>query len=172
MFWTFCNLSLRFVKCASLPLHEKKFCQDCQMLLLPGEAEAHSSHRSVAVTAAQLKRPSMLLRPLDNKKSNAQYLFTDRSAQFLLDTLAALGYRKVLCVGTPRSGRVSVRLLQICLNYGGQSFPKGPVHPNHIKQVLSLPPVLCTWSVFFCWGWVSHLIIWTLDILIVFYSTV
>lgn len=44
----------------------------------------------------------MLLRPLDNKKSNAQFLFTDRSSHFLLETLAALGYRKLLCVGTPR----------------------------------------------------------------------
>ncbi|XP_054457207.1 rRNA N6-adenosine-methyltransferase ZCCHC4 [Anoplopoma fimbria] len=92
----------RFRKFASLPLDEKKFCQDCQILLLPGEHEAHSSHRSTAVSAAQLRRPSVLLRPLDNKKSNAQYLFTDRSSHFLLDTLAGLGYRKVLCVGTPR----------------------------------------------------------------------
>ncbi|KAM3590515.1 uncharacterized protein V6R79_010997 [Siganus canaliculatus] len=92
----------RFRKFVSLPLNEKRFCQDCQLLLLPGERAAHSSHRSTGVTAAQLRRPSVLLHPLDNKKSNAQYLFTDRSAHFLLDTLARLGYRKVLCVGTPR----------------------------------------------------------------------
>ncbi|KAF3697522.1 Zinc finger CCHC domain-containing protein 4 [Channa argus] len=92
----------RFKKFASLPLDEKKFCQDCQILLLPGEHENHSTHRCTAVTAAQLRRPSMLLHPLDNKKSNAQYLFTDHSSHFLLNTLAALGYRKVLCVGTPR----------------------------------------------------------------------
>ncbi|KAL6118944.1 zcchc4 [Pungitius sinensis] len=92
----------RFRKFAALPPDEKKFCQDCQLLLLPGEREVHSSHRTTAVSAAQLSRPSVLLRPLDNKKSNAQYLFTDRSANFLLDTLAGLGFRKVLCVGTPR----------------------------------------------------------------------
>lgn len=96
------NLSFRFRKFASLPLDDKKFCQDCQMLLLPAEHEAHVPHRTRPVTAAELRRPSVLLRPLDNKKSNAQYLFTDRSSHFLLDTLAALGYRKVLCVGTPR----------------------------------------------------------------------
>lgn len=95
-------MSLRFRKFVSLPLDEKKLCQDCQILLLPGEHEAHFSHRSRTVTAAELRRPSVLLLPLDNKKSNAQYLFTDRSSHFLLDTLAALGYRKVLCVGTPR----------------------------------------------------------------------
>lgn len=92
----------RFKKFESLPQHEKKFCEECQMLLLPKEHEAHSSHRCAAVTNAQLRRPSVLLRPLDNKKSNAQYLFTDRSTHFLLNTLAGLGYRKVLCVGTPR----------------------------------------------------------------------
>ncbi|KAK7910214.1 hypothetical protein WMY93_014898 [Mugilogobius chulae] len=62
----------------------------------------HSSHRLAEVTSAQLKRPSVLLRPLENKKSNAQYLFADRSANFLLDTLVKLGFNKVLCVGTPR----------------------------------------------------------------------
>ncbi len=113
--WKLCDSSLRFRKFASLPLDEKKFCQDCQILLLPGEHGAHSSHRSTAITAAQLRRPSVLLRPLDNKKSNAQYLFTDRSSHFLLDTLAGLGYRKVLCVGTPRWGTYK----NICLNYGG-----------------------------------------------------
>ncbi|XP_005815225.2 zinc finger CCHC domain-containing protein 4 isoform X1 [Xiphophorus maculatus] len=92
----------RFVQFASLPFIEKKFCEDCQILLLPAEHSAHSAHRTTAVTAAQLRRPSILLRPLDNKKSNAQYLFTDRSAHFLLDTLVGLGYKKVLCVGTPR----------------------------------------------------------------------
>ncbi|XP_068164429.1 rRNA N6-adenosine-methyltransferase ZCCHC4 isoform X2 [Antennarius striatus] len=95
----FCS---RFVKFLSVPLEEKKFCEDCQLLLLPGEGDAHSGHRSTAVTATQLRRPSLLLRPLDNKKSNAQFLFTDRSAHFLLDTLSALGFRRVLCVGTPR----------------------------------------------------------------------
>ncbi|XP_068611881.1 rRNA N6-adenosine-methyltransferase ZCCHC4 [Brachionichthys hirsutus] len=92
----------RLVTFASLPLEEQKFCEDCQILLLPPEHGAHAPHRSTAVTAARLRRPSVLLRPLENKRSNAQYLFTERSSHFLLDALAALGYGKVLCVGTPR----------------------------------------------------------------------
>lgn len=43
-----------------------------------------------------------MLKPLENKTSNAQYLFADRSCHFLLDNIAKRGYRKVLCVGTPR----------------------------------------------------------------------
>lgn len=83
-------------------MDDKKFCQDCQILLQPEDHEDHSSHRVRSITVAELQRPSVLMLPLDNKKSNAQYLFTDRSSHFLLDTLAAVGYRKVLCVGTPR----------------------------------------------------------------------
>jgi len=97
-----CDLPLRLRKFSSLRLDEKKFCQDCQTLLLPAEHGAHAAHRTTDVSSAQLARPSVLLRPLDNKKTHAQYLFTDRSANFLLDTLDALGFRKVLCVGTPR----------------------------------------------------------------------
>uniref|UniRef100_A0A3Q3X8E1 GRF-type domain-containing protein n=1 Tax=Mola mola TaxID=94237 RepID=A0A3Q3X8E1_MOLML len=92
----------RLRKFASLPMDDKKFCQDCQILLQPEDHEDHSSHRVRSITVAELQRPSVLMLPLDNKKSNAQYLFTDRSSHFLLDTLAAVGYRKVLCVGTPR----------------------------------------------------------------------
>lgn len=92
----------RYKKFLSLPSYEKKFCVECQLLLLPGEHEAHLTHTPTEVTPAQLQRPSVLLRPLDNKKSNAQYLFTDRTAHFILNTLTRLGYNKVLCVGTPR----------------------------------------------------------------------
>ncbi|CAB1345057.1 unnamed protein product [Coregonus sp. 'balchen'] len=76
-----------------------------QLLLLPGEWETHSFHKMSQaddITEARLSRPSLMLKPLENKKSNAQYLFADRSCHFLLDTLAKRGYRKVLCVGTPR----------------------------------------------------------------------
>lgn len=93
-------LLLRLQVFVSLP--EKRFCQDCELLLLPGEHDHHASHTCMSLTAAQLRRPSVLLRPLDKKKSNAQFLFTHRSSHFLLESLVALGYRKLLCVGTPR----------------------------------------------------------------------
>lgn len=92
----------RFLKFCRLGLHQQRFCSDCQLLLLPPEVASHSSHSTSLVDAARLQRPSLLLRPLDNKKNQAQYLFTQRSACFLLDSLAARGFRKLLCVGTPR----------------------------------------------------------------------
>ncbi|XP_061664778.1 rRNA N6-adenosine-methyltransferase ZCCHC4 isoform X2 [Syngnathoides biaculeatus] len=92
----------RFLRFISLPPDAQKFCRDCQVLVLADETEAHGAHALVPAAAERLRRPSGLLRPLDNKKSNAQYLFTERTARFLLGALAALGYDKVLCVGTPR----------------------------------------------------------------------
>nr|XP_019599472.1 PREDICTED: zinc finger CCHC domain-containing protein 4 isoform X1 [Rhinolophus sinicus] len=93
----------RYVKFIELPLSQRKFCQTCQQLLLPDDWEKHCEHQALGdISIAQLKRPSQLLYPLENKKTHAQYLFADRSCQFLVDLLSTLGFRRVLCVGTPR----------------------------------------------------------------------
>ncbi|KAB0368402.1 hypothetical protein FD755_020168 [Muntiacus reevesi] len=96
-------LFLMYLKFIELPLSQRKFCQSCQQLLLPDDEEKHREHQVVGdVSITQLKRPSKLLYPLENKKTNAQYLFADRSCLFLVDLLSNLGFRRVLCVGTPR----------------------------------------------------------------------
>uniref|UniRef100_G1Q763 rRNA N(6)-adenosine-methyltransferase ZCCHC4 n=1 Tax=Myotis lucifugus TaxID=59463 RepID=G1Q763_MYOLU len=93
----------RYLKFIELPLSQRKFCQRCQQLLLPDDWEKHREHQVMGdISVTQLKRPSQLLSPLENKKTNAQYLFADRSCQFLIDLLSTLGFRRVLCVGTPR----------------------------------------------------------------------
>ncbi|XP_062991266.1 rRNA N6-adenosine-methyltransferase ZCCHC4 [Elgaria multicarinata webbii] len=93
----------RYKEFVTLPLSERKFCRECQQLLLPPEWGRHYGHQVLnSVSLAQLKRPSQLLSPLENKKTNAQYLFTDRSCRFLLDLIVAQGFKRVLCVGTPR----------------------------------------------------------------------
>ncbi|TKC47017.1 hypothetical protein EI555_011108, partial [Monodon monoceros] len=92
-----------YLKFIELPLSQRKFCQRCQQLLLPDDEEKHRKHQIVGdISITQLKRPSQLLYPLENKKTNAQYLFADRSCLFLVDLLSTLGFRRVLCVGTPR----------------------------------------------------------------------
>ncbi|XP_075355980.1 rRNA N(6)-adenosine-methyltransferase ZCCHC4 [Mycteria americana] len=93
----------RYKNFVLLPLSKRRFCQECQQLLLPAEWEEHSDHQFLCdISTAQLKSPSQLLYPLENKKTNAQYLFADRSCQFLLDLIIDLGFRRVLSVGTPR----------------------------------------------------------------------
>ncbi|XP_053560057.1 rRNA N6-adenosine-methyltransferase ZCCHC4 [Bombina bombina] len=94
---------IRFENFIQLPLAKRKFCRDCQQLLLQDEWDRHFAHHVLGdISVSQLKRPSLLLHPLENKKSNAQYLFADRSCTFLLDAITSLGFRRVLCVGTPR----------------------------------------------------------------------
>lgn len=97
-------LFYRFREFVSLPLEQRRFCVDCQLLILPGEWQSHEKHKRLSedITVQRLRRPSLLLCPLENKKSNAQYLFADRSCHFLLDMLAGLGFQKILSVGTPR----------------------------------------------------------------------
>lgn len=105
MLFTLSMLSFhRFREFACLQLNQKRFCVDCQLLLLPAEWNIHDSHRLLSgdLTISQLRRPSLLLQPLENKKTNAQYLFADRSCRFLLNVLSGLGFQKVLCIGTPR----------------------------------------------------------------------
>ncbi|KAA0725199.1 Zinc finger CCHC domain-containing protein 4 [Triplophysa tibetana] len=94
----------RFREFVSLPLEQRRFCVDCQLLIFPEEWQTHEKHKRLSedVTVQRLRRPSLLLCPLENKKSNAQYLFADRSCHFLLDMLAGLGFQKILCMGTPR----------------------------------------------------------------------
>ncbi|XP_069058258.1 rRNA N6-adenosine-methyltransferase ZCCHC4 isoform X1 [Pleurodeles waltl] len=93
----------RYRNYIQLPLPKRRFCQECQQLLLLEEWPEHADHQVQAdISIAQLRRPSQMLYALANKKSNAQYLFADRSCQFLLDVVAALGFTRVLCVGTPR----------------------------------------------------------------------
>ncbi|XP_030047109.1 rRNA N(6)-adenosine-methyltransferase ZCCHC4 [Microcaecilia unicolor] len=93
----------RFRDVLLLPLAQRKFCQDCQQLLLREEWGEHMGHQVAGdVSVTQLQQPSQLLYPLENKKSNAQYLFAKRSCHFLLEVILALGFRRVLSVGTPR----------------------------------------------------------------------
>uniref|UniRef100_A0A8C0WXR7 rRNA N(6)-adenosine-methyltransferase ZCCHC4 n=1 Tax=Castor canadensis TaxID=51338 RepID=A0A8C0WXR7_CASCN len=93
----------RYLRFIELPLAQRKFCRRCQQLLLPEDWGEHRKHHLVGdISVTQLRRPSQLLYPLENKKTHAQYLFADRSCQFLVDLLSTLGFRRVLCVGTPR----------------------------------------------------------------------
>ncbi|XP_023579492.1 zinc finger CCHC domain-containing protein 4 isoform X5 [Octodon degus] len=93
----------RYLRFIQLPLTQRKFCESCQQLLLPDDWGVHGEHQVVGdVSVTQLRRPSQLLYPLENKKANAQYLFSERTCQFLVGLLSTLGFRRVLCVGTPR----------------------------------------------------------------------
>ncbi|XP_033634478.1 rRNA N6-adenosine-methyltransferase ZCCHC4-like isoform X1 [Asterias rubens] len=111
---------------------ERKFCQSCSLLLRPQEVQTHSKHKIKAdLTDAILSQPSYLLLPLEDNKTNAQYLFSKTATEFLITTIKRLGYDRVLCVGSPRlhemiqseaSSDLSSLLLDIDHRYG-QFYP-------------------------------------------------
>lgn len=49
-----------------------------------------------------MHHPTELLEPLDNAKKEAQYLFSKKSTQDIVNMLLKLGAKQVLCIGTPR----------------------------------------------------------------------
>uniref|UniRef100_A0A8C7RBM0 Uncharacterized protein n=1 Tax=Oncorhynchus mykiss TaxID=8022 RepID=A0A8C7RBM0_ONCMY len=70
--------------CSRPPLHNI-----LQLLFLTGEWEGHAPHKMSQandITEARLSRPSLMLKPLENKK----YLFADHSCHFLLDNIAGM----------------------------------------------------------------------------------
>lgn len=118
----------RFTKTLTLKEKERTFCLKCNLLLLPTEIGAHKGHNlTKGLSDSQLKRPSHLLRPIENKKTNAQYLFSDKAVEFFMASIVKFGYDRVLCVGAPRiheaiqndsSNGLSSLLLDIDHRYG------------------------------------------------------
>ncbi|XP_077992631.1 rRNA N(6)-adenosine-methyltransferase ZCCHC4-like isoform X2 [Glandiceps talaboti] len=89
----------------NLPSSQRGYCHQCNLLLLPGEPEAHQDHTNRVVrglTTQQMHEPSYILDPIENKKTNAQYLYNNKAVDFLLSTIKTMGCDRVLCVGTPR----------------------------------------------------------------------
>ncbi|XP_078354555.1 rRNA N(6)-adenosine-methyltransferase ZCCHC4-like isoform X2 [Oculina patagonica] len=76
------------------------FCHSCGLLFLPEGKEKHQAHDYEQ--AGDLSKPTAILRPRENEKTQAQYLFSRKATEFLVSMLKDLGFKNVLCVGTPR----------------------------------------------------------------------
>ncbi|XP_071947100.1 rRNA N(6)-adenosine-methyltransferase ZCCHC4-like [Antedon mediterranea] len=94
----------RLIKLQNVPEKERIFCKSCYKLLLQSERKNHNKKHELqtGLTLDQLSKPSELLIPLENNSTNAQYLFSRKATEFILDTVQHLGYERVLCVGAPR----------------------------------------------------------------------
>lgn len=81
----------------------RSYCQDCDALIAPEDRGKHKEHKTISgISDRQMTHPSELLKPLDNAKKEAQYLFSSKSTEFIVNCLLQLGAKKVLCVGAPR----------------------------------------------------------------------
>ncbi|CAG9817666.1 unnamed protein product [Phaedon cochleariae] len=86
-----------------VPPAMRLFCHKCTELVDERENDQHKNHNSIRkLTDYQLKHPTEILPALENTKKEAQYLFSKSSVETMMDMFERLGYRHIICVGTPR----------------------------------------------------------------------
>ncbi|XP_073239081.1 rRNA N(6)-adenosine-methyltransferase ZCCHC4-like isoform X2 [Porites lutea] len=83
-------------------LQRKKclFCHSCGLLFMPKEKGKHCTHE--CEQAGDLRKPTVMMRPRENEKTQAQYFFSRKATKFIASLFEDLGFKNVLCVGTPR----------------------------------------------------------------------
>ncbi|KAL4227371.1 rRNA N6-adenosine-methyltransferase zcchc4 [Mactra antiquata] len=95
----------RFAKVKNLSCNERSLCVDCGLFLLPDEGNQHKEEKHTLrynITDEMLSKPTELFIPFDDNKTYAQYLFTKKTVNFLLDLLVSMDITSVLCIGCPR----------------------------------------------------------------------
>lgn len=82
---------------------KRAYCHKCEKLLLISEKEKHIDHDITEnLSDYQMTHPSEILKPLENSKKEAQYLFSKKAVTDIIDLLKNLNAESVLCIGTPR----------------------------------------------------------------------
>lgn len=97
------KLHKRLILYKKLKPQERKYCCDCSTIVFPDELSNHVNHTiHDNITKKQLMYPSYLLSAISNNKTNAQYLFSKSTVEFLKGCIQNLNFHKMLCVGAPR----------------------------------------------------------------------
>ncbi|KAG7200667.1 hypothetical protein KM043_001220 [Ampulex compressa] len=106
------KLYIRFNELMADREERRIYCHACEKLVHYVEKEKHKDHEvTEGLTDYQMSHPTETLKPLDNAKREAQYLFSKKSTENLINMLVQLGAKQVLCIGTPRIHE------SICQNY-------------------------------------------------------
>jgi len=97
----------RFKMAKALQPVDRIFCQDldCLKFIFMEELLYHKDHQTISkVTDHQMRRPlsGKLLPPLEDPKMQAQFVFSDKSLNIIVDILDNLKLFNVICLGTPR----------------------------------------------------------------------
>ncbi|ESO02720.1 hypothetical protein HELRODRAFT_185018 [Helobdella robusta] len=98
----------KFVKQAA---NMRTFCRTCATPILENlnvghddgnDDDEHMNHNiMIGVTNSQLKRPTNLIDPLVDNHSNAQYMFSKETKDFLIHSIIDQKFNHVLCIGAP-----------------------------------------------------------------------
>ena len=75
------------------------YCHTCEKLLLTSETEKHNNHDLLEnLSDYQMTHPSEILKPLENSKKEAQYLFSKKAVSDIVNLLIDLKAENVLCI--------------------------------------------------------------------------
>ena len=79
-----------------------KFCHQCQALVSPKLIGKQYGHEMIAVSKADLKQATQVLKPLNENKKEAQYHFNRETLDVIVKSLKNSQTTHVLCIGAPR----------------------------------------------------------------------
>jgi len=97
------ELYIRFNKLKIEPVAKRHYCHSCEKLIFNSEKDKHMDHEITEnLIDYQMHHPTELLKPLENAKKEAQYLFSKKSTEDIINMLLKLGAKQILCIGTPR----------------------------------------------------------------------
>lgn len=90
-------------KIMSLPPERRYYCHTCEKLIHYDDKEKHKDHDlKEGITDYEMKHPTEMLKPLENSRQEAQYFFSKKSTEDMINVLVKLGAKQVLCIGTPK----------------------------------------------------------------------
>lgn len=95
---------IRFNEIERESVAKRCYCHNCEKLFLHSEKDKHHKDHEVTdnLTDYQIHHPTEILKPLNNAKKEAQYLFSKKSVMDITNMLLRLGAKQILCIGTPR----------------------------------------------------------------------
>ncbi|XP_029034666.2 rRNA N6-adenosine-methyltransferase ZCCHC4 [Osmia bicornis bicornis] len=97
------SLYIRFNEVISVPQEQRCYCYTCELLICKNEENKHKDHEiKEGLTDYQLKHPTEILKPLTDSRQEAQYFFTKKSTEDIVNILLKLGAKQVLCICAPK----------------------------------------------------------------------
>ncbi|XP_011871989.1 PREDICTED: zinc finger CCHC domain-containing protein 4 isoform X2 [Vollenhovia emeryi] len=97
------DLYIRFNKLKTAPVADRCYCHNCERLIYKSERDEHTDHEITKnLTDYQMCHPTELLKPLENAKQEAQYLFSKKSTEDIINMLLKLKAKQIICIGAPR----------------------------------------------------------------------
>ncbi|XP_024945058.1 zinc finger CCHC domain-containing protein 4 [Cephus cinctus] len=114
------KLYIHFNELMVVSPEKRAYCHNCEKLIFMSEITKHNEHLlTKELTDTQMNNPTTFLKPLTNAKKEAQYLFSEKSVNDIMNILLNMNADQVLCIGAPRIHE------HICANY-----------PNKISSLL------------------------------------